>query len=295
MLCGDLLLLVTAVTDKQGHDASESCRAEHLMWEDCTYVGVSVYTGCTSYLELYAQSIVRTVTKSRTTSSSVIGFEVLLRLIKPSSIRVSPQNLVARMEHQQTIEQLDRVVLETVVCYLSHSSTKIPLDLRVFINLSGQSLSSPIFLAFAEQLLLSHPSTTARLCIEITESAKVHNLNCLAHFIRTLQQRGCYFALDDFGSGFSSFSYLKALPVNYLKIDGSFVRGITKGSDDFAIVRGIHEIAQAMGKTTIAESVEDEKIMHCLQEIGIDLMQGNFLARPRPIEKLFSFGCCELA
>ena len=122
------------------------------------------------------------------------------------------------------------------------------------------------------------------ICFEITETAAIANLDAATEFIHELKRQGCRFALDDFGSGLSSFSYLKNLPVDYLKIDGSFVRGIETDEIDHAMVGSIHQLATLMGIKTIAEFVENDGILHALADIGIDYAQGYGIAKPRPLQ-----------
>ncbi len=125
------------------------------------------------------------------------------------------------------------------------------------------------------------------LCFEVTETAAISNLTSAEHFMRTLQRFGCEFALDDFGSGLSSFSYLKHLPVEYLKIDGAFVKEMLDNLIDDSMVDAINRIGHIMGLETIAEFVENDSVLHRLKDIGIDYAQGYGICRPYPIEKLF--------
>jgi EAL domain-containing protein (putative c-di-GMP-specific phosphodiesterase class I) len=119
-----------------------------------------------------------------------------------------------------------------------------------------------------------------RLCFEITETAAVADFTRANTFIESLSALGCRFALDDFGSGVSSFAYLKNLPVHYLKIDGMFVRDIASDATSRALVRSINEVGHAMGKRTVAECVENDAILACLREVGVDYVQGFHIGRP---------------
>ena len=129
-----------------------------------------------------------------------------------------------------------------------------------------------------------------KICFEITETAAIANLEGATRCLNALKGLGCRFALDDFGSGVSSFAYLKYLPVDFLKIDGVFVKGVADNPMDLAVVKSINEIAQAMGKRTIAECVETKGILDKLKlrELGVDYAQGYYVGRPRPIEEIRS-------
>ena len=123
-----------------------------------------------------------------------------------------------------------------------------------------------------------------KICFEITETAAISNLNHANHFLHVLQAKGCMFALDDFGSGLSSFSYLKHLPVDFLKIDGAFVRDIVDDPIDYEMVNCINKIGHVMDKKTIAEFVENDEIYSLLEELGVDYAQGYGIGKPVPIE-----------
>jgi len=154
------------------------------------------------------------------------------------------------------------------------------------INLSGHSVGEPSFLDYVVGQLKRHALPADRICFEITETVAIANLNQARTMIETLGDMGCLFALDDFGSGMSSFGYLRNLPVDYLKIDGLFVKDIAHDPTDLALVRSINDIAHVMGKRTIAEYVESLEILDHLKHIGVDYAQGNFLAEPVPVADL---------
>jgi len=135
-----------------------------------------------------------------------------------------------------------------------------------------------------EALLQANPAVDpARLCFEVTETAAIANLDNAMGFIGRLQALGCRFALDDFGSGLSSFAYLRQLPVNYLKIDGMFVREILANPVDLALVRSMNDLAHVLGKRTVAEYVDNAEVLEKLREVGVDYAQGYLFGRPRPL------------
>jgi len=128
----------------------------------------------------------------------------------------------------------------------------------------------------------------SKICFEVTETAAIKNLLAASEFIEILKEEGCLFALDDFGSGMSSFGYLKQLQIDFLKIDGLFVKDIISDPIDEAMVRSINEVGHTMGLKTIAEYVENEKVLNKIKELGVDFAQGYGIAKPQPLEKLIS-------
>jgi EAL domain-containing protein (putative c-di-GMP-specific phosphodiesterase class I) len=153
---------------------------------------------------------------------------------------------------------------------------------RWSINLSGASLSQDDFLAFVRNRFEVHGVPYGAICFEITETAAIANLAKATHLIHELKALGCGFSLDDFGSGMSSFAYLKHLPVDHLKIDGAFIRDITRDPIDRAMVEAINKVGHVMGITTIAECVETPQTLAILEQIGVDYAQGYAIGRPHP-------------
>jgi EAL domain-containing protein (putative c-di-GMP-specific phosphodiesterase class I) len=150
------------------------------------------------------------------------------------------------------------------------------------INLSGDSLNEEKFIEFIQEQFSIHQIPPEIICFEITETVAIANLSKAASLIWQLKELGCKFALDDFGSGMSSFAYLKSLPVDYLKIDGNFIKNIADNPIDIAMVEAITKIAHVMGIKTIAEYVENKIIMDKLNELGVDYAQGYYLGKPQP-------------
>ena len=151
------------------------------------------------------------------------------------------------------------------------------------INISGASIGEDVFLAHVLELLDETGIAGEQVCFEITETAAIRNLAMATRFIQTLRRSGCSFALDDFGSGLSSFAYLKSLQVQYLKIDGAFVKDMADDPLDLAMVRSINEVGQLLGMRTIAEFVETQEVLDMLAELGVDAAQGYRIGRPEPL------------
>ena len=155
------------------------------------------------------------------------------------------------------------------------------------MNLSGHSLCDEETLQTIVDRIRRHELPDGLLCFEVTETAAISNMSSAKHFMRTLKRFGCEFALDDFGSGLSSFGYLKHMPVEYLKIDGSFVKDMAVDPIDESMVDAINRIGHIMGLETIAECVENDEILQRLTAMGVDYAQGFGICRPFPIDELF--------
>jgi EAL domain-containing protein (putative c-di-GMP-specific phosphodiesterase class I) len=154
------------------------------------------------------------------------------------------------------------------------------------VNLSAVSLSDPGLAAFIRDLLAEHAVPPAALCLEITETAAIANLTQAQHLIGDLKQLGCLFSLDDFGTGMHSFVHLKTLPVDYLKIDGNFIRNLAEDRIGHAMAEAINRVAHVMEIQTVAECAESPRVLALLREIGIDHVQGYAIMRPRPLAEL---------
>ena len=213
--------------------------------------------------------------------------EILLRMRGGNGEIVTPTSFLPVAERFQLGPAIDRWVVERTLAILGAvPKTDETFGYQFNINLSGQSLGDPGLLDFIVERMEATGTDGRRLCFEITETAAIGHLNRAQEFIHTLKARGCRFALDDFGSGLSSFGYLKNLPVDFLKIDGTFIRDILTDPTDFALVESINQIGHVMGVKTIAEYVEDERIRALLTRIGVDYVQGYGVARPAPLSEL---------
>jgi diguanylate cyclase (GGDEF)-like protein len=215
--------------------------------------------------------------------------ELLLRMRDDSGRVVPPMAFIPAAERYHLMGTIDRwVVKKALNClgglYCAKQRSRMPP--RFGINLSGMSLGDPAFADFVLQQLVASGAPAESVCFEITETAAISNLARAARFIRMFRDLGCRFALDDFGTGLSSFAYLKSLPVDYLKIDGSFVRGSGADSVDLAVVDAIQRLAHAVGAKTIAESVESIETFERLRALGIDFAQGYVIHRPEPYPAL---------
>jgi diguanylate cyclase (GGDEF)-like protein/PAS domain S-box-containing protein len=211
--------------------------------------------------------------------------EVLVRLKEQGDVPPSAAFLSAA-ERYHLMPAVDRWVVQTVFAALRDFPGDNP---TVFtINLSGQSLCDGEFLGFVLQALEDSGVPATRLCFEITETAAITHMSRAIRFIEALKETGCRFALDDFGSGLSSFSYLKNMPVDFLKIDGTFVRNAPGDATDLAMVNSINQMAHIMGIQTIAEYVETEAIRTALETLGVDYGQGMALGMPVPLTELLT-------
>ncbi|MDA8384071.1 MAG: EAL domain-containing protein [Betaproteobacteria bacterium] len=206
--------------------------------------------------------------------------EILLRLVMPSGEVVSPATFMPAAERYQLMPAVDRWVIHTLLA--RHLDRGAERTLWA-VNLSGASLNDDGFLGFVRDEIASAAVSPDMLCFEITETVAIQNLQHAAAFIQEMKALGCRFALDDFGSGMSSFGYLRALPVDYLKIDGALVRDVSRDPISRAMVSAIQEVGRALGAGTIAEFAEDDGIIARLRQIGVDYAQGYGIHRPEPL------------
>ena len=197
---------------------------------------------------------------------------------------IPPIRFIPAAERFQLMPDLDRWVVTTALTTLSDGRWKDRACGAVWsINLSGQSLSDERFHDFLTEVVADCDFPADRLCFEITETAAVENHRAAVALIGRLKASGVTFALDDFGAGLSSFAYLKNLPVDLLKIDGSFVKGLASDSFSRATVAAVNQVGRTMGLDTVAEYVEDEAICQVCRELGVTYGQGYGIGRPQPI------------
>jgi diguanylate cyclase (GGDEF)-like protein/PAS domain S-box-containing protein len=215
--------------------------------------------------------------------------EVLLRMEDENGRQINPASFLPAAERYHLMPGVDRWVIKNVCNLLSSIDLQALETLDCFnINISGQSLSDPSLYTYIVDQLDTHSIPPGRICFEITETAAVANMSSAQRLINSLRDYGCRFALDDFGSGLSSFNYLKNMKIDFLKIDGSFVRNIQTDPTDLALINSINQVAHSMGIRTIAEYVENEDILHQLQRLGVDYCQGYVYHQPQPLVEMLT-------
>jgi diguanylate cyclase (GGDEF)-like protein len=229
---------------------------------------------------LYAQNI---VPLNKSTDKQ---YELLLRMVGEDGNIISPDSFLRAAERYDLMHKLDAWVVAKALVTLASNPAFVEQIQFISINLSGQSITSDKFLDSVIAQIKELRIEASKICFEITETAAISNLRAASNFISSLRELGCHFALDDFGSGLSSFGYLKNLPVDYLKIDGMFVKDIVEDPIDYAMVRSINNIGHVMGMKTIAESVESNEIKGMLKKIGVNYAQGYEIGRPQPFDDI---------
>ncbi len=227
--------------------------------------------------ELYAQEILSLQNKPGR------YFEVLVRMVDSYGKLIQPGLFITTAERYGLMPEIDLWVVKQALALLAQAGSGAQ-DVRLAINLSGLCFGDLAMSERVRELVVQSEVDPARITFEITETAAVTLLSHAARVMRELGSLGCRFALDDFGSGMSSFAYLKALPVNTLKIDGAFVREMLASPTDKAFVEAIHHVAHTLGMETVAEFAESQEIVEALRAIGIDYAQGYAVAKPRQLE-----------
>jgi len=214
-------------------------------------------------------------------------YELLLRLRDENGATVLPSEFIPAAERYSMMPSLDRWVVSKVLRDLvpSRRACAGPAPFTLAVNLSGTTISDPTFLEFLIEALEAHDPVPGALCFEVTETAAITNLGHASYLMRELTSRGCHIALDDFGSGLSSFNYLRTLPVHYLKIDGQFVRNVASDPVDRSMVEAIVQIGRAIGIETVAERVETPEVLETLRQIGVGYAQGYLCGAPAPLSE----------
>ncbi|WP_423823997.1 EAL domain-containing protein [Salinisphaera sp. SPP-AMP-43] len=213
------------------------------------------------------------------------GVELLLRM-KNENNPMMPQDVMLTAERYSMASRIDRWVIGNALELIRQYDDRCPQIGYYSLNISGQSITDEQFVGFVRECIDRSGVDPSRLVFEITETAAVTNLQRAADLMRTLRSIGCRFALDDFGSGVSSFSYLKHLPSDFVKIDGKLIRHITEDPIEHSIVEALSKVSQAVGLQTVAEHVETKEQLEALERVGINYVQGYYVARPMPFEQL---------
>ena len=215
-----------------------------------------------------------------------VHFEVLLRMADEDGRIYTPESFMHAAERYGLMEPLDRWVLKTVIAWLQSQDVTADVDLLIHINLSGVASLDSSFQNFLIEEVQAANINPAHLCFEFKENMVVQNAKIVGGFIKSVRELGCKIALDDFGTGMSALGYMKRLPVDYLKIDGLFVREITQNPLDSVLVKCIAEVARVLGVQTVAEFVETEETLALLAELGVDMAQGFVVHEPEVLSDL---------
>ena len=234
--------------------------------------------------ELRAQAIVQNV--ENFADLPVKYYEVLLGIKDGHGELASPQDFIVSAERFGYMVEVDRWIVNEVFAWIARQmddQREIP---NLSINLSGTSISDDRFMDYLFEKISDYGVGTNRICFEITETGTISNMTKAADFVRALKNIGCRFSIDDFGTGLASHNYLRELPVDYLKIDGTFIATIHQNDKDYAMVKSINDLAHFLGQQTIAEFVENDHIIDSLRTIGVDYLQGWGVSKPIPLSEL---------
>ena len=212
------------------------------------------------------------------------ALEVLVRLLDESGHELPPAEFMRAAERYRLMGLVDRWVVRQSLAAMGRGAMPVPARRSVAINVSGQTLGDAQFLEFVVECFDSTGVAPAQVCFEISESAVIANLDHARRFVGVLHGMGCQFALDDFGSGVGSFSNLKALPLDYLKIDGSFMRNLARDAVNQAMVAAMIKLARTLNFKVIAEQIEDSAALDAARRMGVDYLQGYAIGRPQPLE-----------
>jgi diguanylate cyclase (GGDEF)-like protein/PAS domain S-box-containing protein len=230
--------------------------------------------------ELYYQPIVH----ARAGGVRGPALEVFVRLAGENGLAAAPSTeFIRAAERYRLMPHVDRWVVQAVLAALGRGGLKLPPGRSVAVNIAGQTLGDAEFLEFVVECFDHTGASPGDICFEVTESSVVSNLDHAQRFIAVLHGMGCEFALDDFGSGLSSFSTLKTLPMDYLKIDGSFIKNLAADGVNRAMVAAMIELSRSLNFRVVAEHVEDQLSLDTVTDMGIDFVQGFLVGRPQPL------------
>ncbi len=259
------------------NDVELAARQGEMQWVGRIHLALDENRFC-----LYAQPIVSL------DNDDLMHYELLVRMLDAQDEIIPPGAFLPAAERYNLIERIDTWVVEHAISMMSSQSVFVEQVNFISINLSGQSLANAQFMPVVIDLIVESNIDANKICFEVTETAAISNLLAASTFIVALKDLGCRFALDDFGSGLSSFGYLKNLPVDYLKIDGMFVKDMVDDPIDKAMVKSINDIGHVMDMKTIAEFVENDAIMEQLKELGVDYAQGYGIGKPKPFHDVIN-------
>ncbi|HVK50941.1 MAG TPA: bifunctional diguanylate cyclase/phosphodiesterase [Pseudoxanthomonas sp.] len=237
-------------------------------------------------LVLYFQPIRRRASADEV--DSTISGEVLCRLRDDEGRLIPPARFMRPIEAAGRGAELDLAVIRALFRQLRRYPGALPYCERIAINLTGQSLASMSFQIELRTLLADSPLPLSALCFEVTETAAISSTAVASRLLRDLRARGCQVAIDDFGTGMQSFARLKELPVDIIKIDGSFIRNVAQRGSDYALVQATVAVAGVFGAETVAEFVEDRITAECLRELDVDWVQGDLYSPPRPLSEVLA-------
>ncbi|NUT14999.1 MAG: EAL domain-containing protein, partial [Cupriavidus sp.] len=228
---------------------------------------------------LFAQEIRALQPEHNQDGSAHRHIEILVRMVDEHGELILPGAFIPAAERYDLMGHVDRWVIRNVLRGYGERLGAVP-GLSVSINLSANSLGEPFLLPFLHAELEASALPASRIRLEITETALINNMAAANRLVAEMRRAGCTVSLDDFGSGLSSFAYLKQFPVDFLKIDGSFIRQLADNAVDREIVSSINDIGHRLGVRTVAEWVEDERTLDALRAIGVDYAQGYAIGRP---------------
>jgi EAL domain-containing protein (putative c-di-GMP-specific phosphodiesterase class I) len=237
-------------------------------------------------LVLNCQRIVPILNGTAAAGRAAEHYEILLTMEDELGDLMPPAEFILAAETYNRVTAVDRWVVEKVLRWMAEHRRQLDSFGGFAINVSGHSINDETFADFVLEQFSRTQAPTSKVCFEITETAAIANLDNARDFMNRMKIIGCRFSLDDFGTGLSSYSYLRNLPVDFVKIDGVFVKELANNAGDYAVVRSINEIGHYLGKKTIAEYVENNAILNQLKEIGVDYAQGWGIERPCRLEEL---------
>jgi len=262
------------------HRDDEELRRRQLEMESVNLVHEAL---ANDRLELFVQTI---LPLEKSNNENGMHFEILVRIRSVTGDYISPGIFMPASEKYNIAHLIDKTVVSKTLAWLESNVSNYDELCVCSINLSGQSMGNKEFIHFLLETIVNSKVPSHKLCFEITETAAMGNMKRAIELFAKIKQLGCLIALDDFGSGLSSFGYLKKLPVDIVKIDGLFVRDMDSNETDYIMVRSINELAKQMGKKTVAEFVENAVIIDKLIELGVDYAQGYIIGKPKPLAEL---------